>query len=113
MNEETLLYYKEKLLKLKDELLATIAILKEKAKPVAPDVSLGRLTRQEAMQEQNIAKENLRHMELQLKKTQGALHRIQTKTFGECVDCGDDIAQGRLEIMPENGLCIVCATEHQ
>ncbi|MBE0515585.1 TraR/DksA C4-type zinc finger protein, partial [Sulfurimonas sp.] len=31
-------------------------------------------------------------------------------TFGECIDCGDDIAKERLEIMPENGLCIECAS---
>ncbi|MBW6488633.1 TraR/DksA family transcriptional regulator [Sulfurimonas sp.] len=110
MQDENLQYFKEKLENLKSEVEGGIASLKERTKPVSPDVSLGRLTRQEAMQEQNMSLENLRQAEIRLKKINSALNRIHNKTFGECIDCGDDIAKERLEIMPENGLCIECAS---
>lgn len=110
MQNEKLQYFKEKLESLKNEVEEGIVSLKERTKPVSPDVSLGRLTRQEAMQEQNMALENLRQAEIRLKKINSALNRIHNKTFGECIDCGDDIAKERLEIMPENGLCIECAS---
>ncbi|MDT8337878.1 MAG: TraR/DksA family transcriptional regulator [Sulfurimonas sp.] len=110
MQNEKLQYFKEKLESLKSEVEDSIASLKERTKPVSPDVSLGRLTRQEALQEQHVALENLRQTEIKLKKINSALNRIHNKTFGECIDCGDDIAKERLEIMPENGLCIECAS---
>ncbi|WP_022683150.1 TraR/DksA family transcriptional regulator [Sphingobium bisphenolivorans] len=38
-----------------------------------------------------------------------ALSRIEKGTYGECVRCGADIAQQRLEARPEAALCIECA----
>lgn len=39
----------------------------------------------------------------------GALSRIDDGTFGECVDCGKDIAPARLLAVPATRLCIKCA----
>lgn len=38
-----------------------------------------------------------------------ALGRIDAGTFGECVQCGDDIAEARLEVLPFTPLCADCA----
>ena len=38
-----------------------------------------------------------------------ALDRIADGSYGECVNCGNDIAAGRLEARPEAALCIDCA----
>jgi len=38
-----------------------------------------------------------------------ALERIDDGSYGECVRCGNDIAEGRLEARPEAALCIECA----
>lgn len=38
-----------------------------------------------------------------------ALARIEDGIYGECVRCGEDIAQARLEARPEAALCIDCA----
>ena len=38
-----------------------------------------------------------------------ALRRIEEGTFGECVKCGEDIAEKRLEIIPHAALCAKCA----
>ena len=39
-----------------------------------------------------------------------ALERIDEGTYGECVKCGEEIAEGRLQARPEAALCIVCAS---
>ena len=39
-----------------------------------------------------------------------ALERIEAGTYGECVQCGAEIAEGRLEARPEAALCIACAS---
>ena len=38
-----------------------------------------------------------------------ALGRIDAGTFGECVQCGDDIAEARLEVLPFTPRCADCA----
>jgi DnaK suppressor protein len=39
-----------------------------------------------------------------------ALERIDEGAYGECVQCGEAIAPGRLEAQPEAALCIACAS---
>ena len=39
-----------------------------------------------------------------------ALERIEDGTYGECANCGNAIADGRLEGRPESALCIECAS---
>ena len=39
-----------------------------------------------------------------------ALERIEDGTYGECANCGNAIADGRLEARPEAALCIECAS---
>jgi DnaK suppressor protein len=39
-----------------------------------------------------------------------ALERIEDGNYGQCVKCGEDIAEGRLEARPEAALCIDCAS---
>ena len=38
-----------------------------------------------------------------------ALGRIEDGTYGECVQCGDDVAEARLELLPFTPFCAVCA----
>lgn len=39
-----------------------------------------------------------------------ALERIEDGSYGECVRCGNEIAEGRLQARPEAALCIDCAS---
>lgn len=39
-----------------------------------------------------------------------ALTRIEEGTYGECVQCGEDIAEARLDLIPHTPLCAACAT---
>lgn len=40
-----------------------------------------------------------------------ALDRIDAGEYGYCVQCGGEIAAGRLEARPEAALCIACASK--
>lgn len=37
-----------------------------------------------------------------------ALRRIENGTYGICVQCGEDIPQKRLELLPHTPLCTAC-----
>ena len=43
-----------------------------------------------------------------------ALTRIASGSYGECTDCGTDIATNRLEVAPEASRCLTCqdSAEH-
>jgi len=42
-----------------------------------------------------------------------ALARIEDGTYGVCVDCGQPIAEERLEARPETNLCIRCKEDQE
>ncbi|MBD3830193.1 MAG: TraR/DksA C4-type zinc finger protein [Arcobacter sp.] len=93
------------------DLELNIKLLKDKIKPISPDVSLGRLTRQEARQEQELNKKLLENANLRLKKLQYSKGRVFSKTFGYCDICDEEINIERLKIMPECTICIECLNE--
>jgi hypothetical protein len=41
----------------------------------------------------------------------GILHRIETGNFGHCIECGDEIAVGRLQNIPTVVKCLDCAAD--
>jgi RNA polymerase-binding transcription factor DksA len=45
----------------------------------------------------------------ELRAVRAALKRIREGTYGECVNCGDEIAERRLEIIPHAARCARCA----
>lgn len=45
----------------------------------------------------------------ELRAIDAALERIEEGSYGECVRCGNPIAQARLEALPYTALCIECA----
>ena len=44
----------------------------------------------------------------QLNMIQGALDRIRSGNYGQCISCGDDINAKRLEAVPWTRYCINC-----
>jgi len=91
------------------ELQKQIITLQEKAKPIAPDCSLGRLTRMEAMAEQEVSQKILDESNLRLTRLQNALSRIDKPMFGICIECEEDIGIERMKIRPESVRCVTCA----
>lgn len=45
----------------------------------------------------------------ELRAVRAALKRIENGTYGECANCGDEIAEKRLEIIPHAARCAKCA----
>jgi DnaK suppressor protein len=113
MDETSLRRFKTLLQEAKEALEADLTQLQAEAAPVSPDVSLGRLTRQEALQAQSVAKESLHQREIRLRLVQAALRRVADGSYGECLECGETIATDRLEIQPEAALCVRCAQLRQ
>jgi DnaK suppressor protein len=42
-----------------------------------------------------------------------ALRRIKDKTYGKCVECGQQISTARLEAVPHARLCIACKEKEE
>lgn len=86
-----------------------IVHLSEAAKPISPDNAIGRLSRQEAMQDQQILLANLNGSKTRLSRLQRALGCIDDEAFGLCVQCEELIPVGRLMLLPESTSCVNCA----
>ncbi|ASK90031.1 TraR/DksA family transcriptional regulator [Sphingorhabdus sp. SMR4y] len=71
--------------------------------------SVGRLSRMDAMQQQEMAQAEARRRTSDLARIEMALKRIRQNEYGWCAECGDPIAFRRLEIDPAAALCIGCA----
>lgn len=81
--------------------------------PVAPDNAIGRLTRVDAMQSQQMALELRRRQIAQLARLERALKLIEEGGYGSCSRCDEDIAPKRLEAYPDAHLCVKCAEQLQ
>ncbi len=91
------------------ELSAQSESQKAASRPVAPDNAIGRLTRMDAIQSQEIDKNSYRQTQIQLVGLARALSHIDDPDFGLCSECGRPIAFGRLKAMPGSTCCVDCA----
>lgn len=71
--------------------------------------SVGRLSRMDAMQQQEMAQAEARRRTSDLTRIEIALNRVDEGEYGWCAECGEAIAYKRLEIDPAAHLCIGCA----
>jgi len=70
--------------------------------------SVGRVSRIDAIQQQQMARANQEQTALNLKQVVLALGRIDSGEYGICLDCGEVIAFARLQARPFVTLCIEC-----
>ncbi|WP_344845485.1 TraR/DksA family transcriptional regulator [Nonomuraea dietziae] len=42
-----------------------------------------------------------------------ALRRLDEGSYGECVDCGKQVPEGRLEARPEAARCVQCQSRQE
>ncbi|QTD57726.1 TraR/DksA C4-type zinc finger protein [Parasphingorhabdus cellanae] len=71
--------------------------------------SVGRLSRMDAMQQQEMAQAEARRRANDLARIDIALKRMDEDEYGWCAECGEPIAYKRLEIDPAAALCVACA----
>ena len=84
--------------------------LEESVKPIEPSVSLGRLTRMEAIVSKGVNEAALGDARAKLEKLEKALEKIEGSGYGLCTVCGAPIPPARLEFMPEATTCVKCAS---
>ena len=100
--------------KLAGELDAQLERLGEDSRPVKLDQqAVGRLSRMDAMQQQQMAAANAGHIRAHLSRVRRALAAIESGDFGICQDCGGDIAFPRLKVRPDSPLCVVCQSRNE
>jgi len=109
MNEQDLSIYKQKLESILLEIGEYLSKTEESAAAVEPDKGLGRLSRMEAMQDQQMVLELRRRKKRQLLEVKNAISRIEHNLFGKCVFCGKKISSERLDVFPEVQSCVNCA----
>ena len=114
LNDEQLEQQRELLLTLQAELEASIAGGAERTKPVKlSQDSVGRLSRMDAMQHQQMAKATKRQMELRLRQVKKALRLFDDGEYGFCQECGEAIGLKRLTVRPEAPFCIECQSARE
>jgi len=73
--------------------------------------SVGRLSRMDALQSQAMLKEASRRREQSLLDISKALTRLDSGDYGFCEECGEEIAEKRLQINPTATYCIECSSQ--
>ena len=110
MDEDALIEFKHSIVQLKLSLLDQIQ--HGQTQTVQLDQSkVGRLSRMDALQNQQMTLENQRRYEHKQIALDGALRRIENGDFGYCFVCEAAIAIERLRVDPLATRCIHCVQE--
>lgn len=100
---------KEKLLLEIEKTEKAITDYSELAKPEAPDVAIGRISRMDAINNRAVMEAALRQAEDKLLKLKAVLQKLGSNDFGICLKCRNPIPIGRILIRPESLYCVNCA----
>ncbi|SDJ92388.1 TraR/DksA family transcriptional regulator [Microbulbifer yueqingensis] len=110
MNDAELGAFRRRLLQLGEELVSLEDTARRGSQTVELDQSsVGRLSRIEALQAQQIALDSDRRRQHLQRAIEGALRRIDSGDFGYCFVCDREIERARLETDPTLTRCIHCA----
>lgn len=100
--------FKTLLLNRKKELDDQLKSLGTSAKPVDLNDPIGRLSRMDAIQQQQMALNAKRQTENSIQQVEAALARIDDGTYGVCLKCEEEISEKRLLAKPEAPFCTDC-----
>ena len=109
MDCERLDFFRKRLESLKIEIEKNMSTNKSDSGVVKLDSSIGRLSRMDALQNQQIALELKRRQENQLLRIKNAIKRMDKGQYGLCGRCKKPIEEDRLEVFPDTFNCINCA----
>ena len=110
MNDRELENIRQQLSRRANELRALEKSSESSSRPVQLDqASVGRLSRMDAMQAQQMALETARRRREELAGIEGALRRMDAGEYGICFVCGEPIDIRRLAIAPASTRCVACA----
>ena len=109
MDADRILYFRKRLESLSKDITEALNASKDSANVVELDTAIGRLSRMDAMQNQQMALELRRRQENQLLRIKNALKRMDQGRYGLCGKCKEPIAEERLEGSPDVVMCVQCA----
>lgn len=109
MNKQERAKLKIKIAETIEETKMKIAQLEEASKPVAPENSIGRISRMDAINNKSVSEAALRTAKKKLSNLEVALFKINDEDFGNCSRCKKPIRPARLMYMPQSTRCINCA----
>lgn len=89
---------------------AAIHHYKDLTQAIAPDDTIGRISRMDAINNKSVNEASLRQAEQKLKSLNTVLNKLGDSDFGICLKCKNPIPIGRIMIRPESLLCVNCAT---
>ena len=96
-----------------DELERLLAGTVESSKPVQLDQPIGRLSRMDALQQQQMAKASRDAQQQRLQLLRNALLAIANGTYGACRICEEPIGYQRLKVRPETPFCLGCQSRRE
>jgi len=109
MDEHEIERFRQLLLEQRAQLLSVADSSDDAARPVELDqASVGRLSRMDAIQGQQMAQARVRRRAQQLAGIEGALRRIESGDYGYCYVCGEEIDPRRLRFDPTITRCTAC-----
>ena len=86
-----------------------ISKYKELTKPIAPENSIGRVSRMDAINNKSVTEAALREALAKLGNLKKIFSQLNSSDFGLCINCKKSIPFERLMIRPESQLCVGCA----
>lgn len=114
LSQAQLVQFEQQLMLLKQGYIEELAALSQTSQIVELDQpTQGRLTRMNALQDQEMAKANKQHAEQQLLLVNAALRRIHQGEYGYCLHCDEPIAPARLQAAPESAYCLNCQAQKE
>jgi len=113
LNEAQREELEQALIALKAELEAGLQREGAEAKPVDLDAPIGRLSRMDAMQQQQMAAANKRSAQVRLQQVVASLAAFTSDDYGYCRLCEEPIGFPRLRAKPETPFCLECQNERE
>ena len=98
--------------KIEDEIEKTQRLIdeyKELTKPIAPENSIGRISRMDAINNRAVTESALRQAIDKLSKLRLVSTKFGSADFGICLKCKKPIPLGRILVKPESIYCVNCA----
>ena len=109
MDVDRLAYFRKRLEELEREIREDMVANPEDLGVVELDSSIGRLSRMDALQNQQMALELKRRQENQLLRIENAFKRLAKGHYSLCGKCKKPIEEDRLEVFPDTVTCVRCA----
>lgn len=114
ISDEQIQFLRDLLLQRQEELKSLIIQRDDTSQPVILDQqSVGRVSRIDAIQQQQMAVANKAQAKAELKDIANTLTAIDEDDYGFCEECDKVIPFERLQVKPTSTLCVSCQQKHE